>query len=217
MTLGVGLGLALAALAILVFIIAWRGATQLIHPPHRRAETSPATYQLDYENISFTARDGFTLRGWFIPALNPHGTIIICHGYTGECSPDLEYAPMFHQHHYNTLYFDFRGHGMSDGNYTSLVYYERRDLLAALDFLRARGIERVGLYGLSMGGAIALATASLSQLVVGVLSDCAFAELSHVARHNVAKRHVPKILAGIIGWLVVAIASVDPILGDVDR
>ena len=208
MNLGVGLVLALGAFATLVFIFAWRGATQLIHPPHRRAETSPADYQLAYENISFTACDGYTLRGWFIPASNPQGTIVICHGYTGECSPDLEYAPMFYQHNYNTLYFDFRGHGMSDGNYTSLVYYERRDLLAALDFLHARGIERVGLYGLSMGGAIALATASLSQLVVGVLCDCAFAELWHIAQHNIAKRHVPKVLAGVVGWLVVAIASV---------
>lgn len=208
MTLGVVLAFTLAAIGLLGLIFAWRGATQLIHPPHRHAETSPTTYQLAYENISFTARDGFTLRGWFISAPNPQGTIVVCHGYTGECSPDLEYAPLFHQHHYNTLYFDFRGHGMSDGNYTSLVYYERRDLLAALDFLRARGIEQVGLYGLSMGGAIALATASLSPMVIGVLSDCAFAELWHVARNNIFKRHIPIIIAGIIGWLVVAIASI---------
>ncbi|MBI5033015.1 MAG: alpha/beta fold hydrolase [Chloroflexi bacterium] len=208
MNLGVVFALGFAALATLVLIIAWRGATQLIHPPHRRAETSPVNYQLDYEIISFTACDGFTLRGWFIPTPNPQGTIVVCHGYTGECSPDLEYAPLFHQYHYNTLYFDFRGHGMSDGNYTSLVYYERRDLLAALDFLRVRGIERVGLYGMSMGGAIALATASLSPMVVGVLSDCAFAELCHIVRHNVEKRHVPRILAGSIGWLVVAIAGI---------
>ena len=139
---------------LLVVAIAWRGAMELIYPPHRRAATSPADYQLASENISFRSRDGMTLRGWFIPSSNPRGTIVVCHGYTGDCSPDLQYAPMFHQHGYNTLYFDFRGHGMSDGNYTSLVYFERFDLLAALEFLRAKGIERVGLYGLSRGGTI---------------------------------------------------------------
>lgn len=207
MTFGVLLALVFCAIVLAVFIIAWRGATELIHPPHRRAESSPSDYQLESETVSFRARDGLTLRGWLIPAPNARGTIVVCHGYTGECSPDLQYAPMFHQRGYHTLYFDFRGHGMSDGDYTSLVYFERFDLLAALDFLRARGIERVGLYGLSMGGAIALSTAPLSPMVVGVVSDCAFAELWHVVRHSVSKRGIPGIVASLVGWLVVMIAS----------
>lgn len=202
------LGVVVFAIGLfLVLSFAWRGATQLIHPPHRRATTSPADYHLAFENISFTTPDGLTLRGWFIPAKNARGTIVVCHGYTGECSPDLVYAPLLHQHNFNTLYFDFRGHGMSDGDYTSLVYYERTDLLAALDCLKARGITRVGLFGLSMGGAIALATAPLSPMVAGVVSDSAFAELWHVVAHNVVKRGVPKFLAAGVGWLVVAIAS----------
>lgn len=207
MTPGIILALLGSAVLLVVLLIAWRGATELIHPPHRRAETSPTDYQLESETIFFRARDGKTLRGWFIPASNARGSIIVCHGYTGECSPDLEYAPMFHQHGYNTLYFDFRGHGMSDGDYTSLVYFERFDLLAALDFLRARGIARVGVYGLSMGGAIALSTAPLSPMVVGVVSDCAFAELWHVVRHSMSKRGIPGMIASPVGWLVVMIAS----------
>ena len=207
MNLGILLALGLVSIGLVILAFAWRGATELIHPPHRRADTTPAHYQLEFENVSFTARDGLTLRGWFIPAPNPRGTIIVCHGYTGECSPDLEYAPMFHQHGYNTLYFDFRGHGMSDGNYTSIGYFERSDVLAAIDFLRARDIRRVGLFGLSMGGAIALSTAPHSASIGGVLSDSAFAELWHIVRHDVTKRGIPAWLAAIIGWLVVAIAS----------
>lgn len=193
--------------AIFLLAIAWRGATELIHPPHRRATLSPADHHLAFETISFTARDGLTLRGWFIPAENPRGTIVVCHGYTGDCTPDLQYAPLFQQHGFNTLYFDFRGHGMSDGNSTSLVYFERFDLLAALDFLQTRGITRAGLFGLSMGGAIALATAPLSPLIVGVVSDCTFAELWRVVARNSIKRGVPGFLSAIVGWLVVAMAS----------
>jgi fermentation-respiration switch protein FrsA (DUF1100 family) len=199
--------LLVGALALFLFAMAWRGATELIHPPHRRATISPTDYHLASERVAFTTHDGLTLRGWFIPAQNPRGTIIVCHGYTGECTPDLQYAPLFHQHNFNTLYFDFRGHGMSDGNYTSLVYYERFDVLAALDCLKARGITRAGLFGLSMGGAIALATAPLSPRIVGVVSDCTFAELWRVVAHHSIKRGVPGFLSKIIGWLVVAIAS----------
>ncbi len=200
---------ALVCLAILSMTVrlGWRGATELIHPPHRRAIASPADYHLSFENISFATRDGLTLRGWFIPAENPHGTIVVCHGYTGDCSPDLQYAPLFHQHDYNMLFFDFRGHGMSDGDYTSLVYFERTDLLAALDHLQTRGIAQAGLFGLSMGGAIALATAPLSPMVVGVVSDSTFDELWRMIAHQARKRGFPPIFAQMLGGLVIAIAS----------
>jgi dipeptidyl aminopeptidase/acylaminoacyl peptidase len=199
--------LLLASILALLLWLVWRASTRLIRPPHRRAEKSPADYQLAFENISFTTHDGLTLRGWFIPAPRANGTIILCHGYTGDCSPDLQYAPMFLARGYNTLYFDFRGHGASDGNYTSLVFFERRDLLAAIDFLRARGIERIGLLGFSMGGAIALATAPLSPIVIGVVSDCAFAELQTVIRTELRRRGVPSIITAAMSWSIVAVAS----------
>ena len=191
----------------LVLTTTWRAATQLIHPPHRQPETSPSDYQLDAETISFSTVDGLTLRGWFIAAPDAHGTIILCHGYTGNCSPDLRYAPMFYARGYNTLYFDFRGHGASDGDYTSLVFFERRDLLAAIEFLQSRGIPRMGLLGFSMGGAVALATAPLCPRVVGVISDCAFAELQTVVRAAARQRGMPSIVAAPISWFIMAFAG----------
>lgn len=188
--------------------LAWRGAGELIHPPRRPPVTTPADFGLAAEPISFSSREGLTLRGWFIPAPNPKGTIVLSHGYAGDCSPDLIYAPLFHQARYNTLLFDYRGHGSSDGDFTSLVYFERGDLLAALDFLRARGIARVGLLGFSMGGAIALATAPLSPMVVGVISDCAFAEVRRIVEHAARARGVPAALAPWVGWLTELCASV---------
>ncbi|MDE3089198.1 MAG: alpha/beta fold hydrolase [Chloroflexota bacterium] len=197
--------LGLAALAIVG--VAWYAAGKLIHPPHRRAEATPAKYGLASETVSFESSDGATLRGWFIAAPNPRGTLILCHGYAGDCSPDLIYAPLFYQANYNTLLFDFRGHGASDGNSVSLVYFERRDLLAALDFLSARGIYRVGLLGFSMGGAIAIATAPLSAMVAGVFTDCTFAELGAIMQTAFAARRFPLWLAPLLGWLTVVIAS----------
>ncbi len=201
-------GLLLAALALAA--LAWHGAGQLIHPARHPATTSPQDYGLESEAISFKTRDGLTLRGWFIPTArrsDPKGTIVFCHGYGGDCSPDLVYAPLFHQAGFNLLFFDCRGHGASDGDFTSLVYFERGDLLAALDFLRSRGLGRVGLMGFSMGGAVALATAPHSPMVVGVISDSAFAELRSIVQQAAPSRGVPKFLAPRVGWLVVLLAS----------
>jgi len=198
----------LTCLSAGIAAVACNGARQLIYPPHRRADRTPVDYGLAHESVSFSTRDGLTLRGWFIPAADPARAIIFCHGYSGDCSPDLVYAPLLHNAGYNLLLFDFRGHGASGGDFTSLVYFERADVLAALDYLCARGITRVGLLGFSMGGAAALAAAPLSPLVVGVISDCTFAELWHVTRQAARRRGLPEPLASAVGWLIVLVASI---------
>ena len=198
----------LAVVAWGIAAIVWNGSKQLIYPPRRFPAATPADYGLEFEPVSFKSRGGITLRGWFIPASDSERALIVCHGYSGDCSPDLVYVPLLHTAGYHLLFFDFRGHGASDGNYTSLVYFERDDVLAALDYFRSRGISRVGLLGFSMGGAVALATAPLSPLVVGVISDCTFAELWHITHQAAWRRGVPEPFALVAGWLIVLLASI---------
>jgi pimeloyl-ACP methyl ester carboxylesterase len=201
-----------ALLLVPVFALgwrAWKASGELIYPAHRAAVCKPADYSLNGEGISFRSKSGPELRGWWMPtALPAKGTIVLSHGYAGDSSPDLVYAPLLNGAGYNVCLFDYRGHGASDGNYTSLVSYERQDLLAALDFLCARGITRVALIGFSMGGAIALATAPHSPMVVGVISDCAFGELTAILQTAAVRRGVPALLSRPIGWLVMLFASI---------
>jgi fermentation-respiration switch protein FrsA (DUF1100 family) len=96
---------------------------------------------------------------------------------------------------------------MSDGNMTTLGFYETRDLLGAIDFLRQRGIERVGLLGFSMGGAVALQTAPLTEAVRGVIADCSFASLHSLIAHHAPSYHIPHLFAPLSAALVVACAS----------
>ena len=59
-----------------------------------------------------------------------------------------------------------------------------------------------------MGGAVALAAAPLSPLVVGVVSDCTFAELWHIMHQAARRRGLPEPFASVVGWLTVGLASV---------
>jgi len=55
------------------------------------------------------------------------------------------------------LLFDFQAHGESTGEHITFGYLESRDALAGASFLRSNAPdERVGLIGVSMGGAAAL-------------------------------------------------------------
>ena len=160
-------------------------------------------------NIEFKSGNNETVRGVLYEptTARPHPAIIFAHGLLSTHDEFGDYPAKFCARGYLVLAIDFRGHGASDGDYTSLVYFERDDVLAALDYLCARGITRVGLLGFSMGGAVALATAALSPLVVGVISDCTFAELWHITRQAARRRGVPEPFALVAGWLIVLFAS----------
>jgi len=129
--------------------------------------------------------------------------VIFCHGYAGSKAPDLQYVPWFRERGYSVLLFDFRAHGESSGDKSSLVYYERRDLLAAIAFLQQRGINQVGLMGFSMGAAVAIATAAVSEAVRAVIADSGFAELRTIVSNGMRKRGIPPLIALGLTTLVV--------------
>ena len=55
-------------------------------------------------------------------------TVIVCHGLASNKSNHLLLARELVPHGYNVLIFDFRAHGESDGQLTSLGDLERRDV-----------------------------------------------------------------------------------------
>jgi dipeptidyl aminopeptidase/acylaminoacyl peptidase len=202
--------LLIAASTVLILIASvagLHGSQQVIKRRTPDVQTDPADYGLSYEEVAFESRDGLTLRGWFIPAEDPRGTIVFCHGHTGSMDPDIEYAPAFHDRGYNVLMFDFRGHGHSEGQRVSMGYHERLDLLGAVDYLRSRGIDRVGVLGFSMGGAVAISTAPQSGAIRAVVSDGGFARLRNAIAAGVRERGLPSWVAAWMSPLIVCFAG----------
>ncbi len=166
------------ALIVAFFLVAgWRESQYIIRRRQPDKPDSPARYGLQFEEVEFKSRDGITLRGWFIPAPQAKGTVIFCHGHAGSMDPDLKYVPWFHSGGFNVLMFDFRGHGRSEGDRISMGYFERLDLLGAVDYLKSRGLDNIGVLGFSMGGAVAITTAAVEPSIKAVVCDGAFAKL----------------------------------------
>jgi len=200
----------IAALAVVILIagaIGLYGSQQMIKRRTPDVRTDPTDYGLSHEEVAFQSRDGLTLRGWFIPADEPRGTIVFCHGHAGSMDPDIEYAPAFHANGYNVLMFDLRGHGRSEGQRVSMGYHERLDLLGAVDYLRSRGIDRVGVLGFSMGGAVAISTAPQSEAIRAVVSDGGFAQLGNAIASALRERGLPSWGAALVGTLIICLAS----------
>jgi pimeloyl-ACP methyl ester carboxylesterase len=194
-----GLAIALALLLALAYVgPSVYVANTLTHPRHLPTTTEPHALGLAVEPVAFPSRiDRLTLRGWLLSAplartARPAGLIVFVHGIYGvRDDPTIGLVPIAAElvdAGYDVLLFDLRGHGESDGDRTSLGWYERRDLQGALDWAEARGYGRIGVQGFSMGAATAVLTAAEDPRVAALAIDSGFAELMPVLAVEVPRK-----------------------------
>lgn len=172
--LGFYLGVAILILIIVVFINFW----QAVHPPKYLSSQTPSDFSWAFEDIALTTSDNLKLASWFVPAKKEEAksAIILLHGYPFDKGNLLSWTSFLHDD-FNLLFFDFRYFGQSQGKFTSLGFYERQDVLAAISYLEKRNFEKIGLMGFSLGGAVALLTLPETKKIAAVVSDSSFANL----------------------------------------
>ena len=83
------------------------------------------------------------------------------------------------------LRFDFAGRGASEGRLEDLCFSAQvDDLEAAVELLASLGTERLGLFGSSMGGAVALLTAARDERVVAIATLAAIGHAAAAVERN---------------------------------
>lgn len=129
-------------------------------------------------DIEFDA-DGIRLRGWlYTPAgRGPHPLVVMSHGFSAVKEMGLDdYAEVFSAAGLAVLVYDNRNLGASDGQPRQDIdpVAQRRDQTHAITFARGlAGIdaERIGLWGTSYSGGLALITAALDRRVKCVVAQ----------------------------------------------
>lgn len=109
------------------------------------------------EKVSFENNRGLKLVGNFWEADSNVG-IVMAHGFTGDKTEHGYFdklAEELNETGYNVLTFDFAGSGESDDE-PLRIDKQVEDLKVAIDYLKSRNVERVGLFGHSQGGLVAL-------------------------------------------------------------
>lgn len=156
---------------------------------HAAAEIS--TYPK--ESAEIVSRDGLQLRGWFFPAEQARGSIVLMHGFRGEGLRDFTAViPFYHRLGLHILVPDERAHGRSEGKYICFGTKERYDCADWLQWVNHRVGETLPLFlnGVSMGGTIVLAAQGLPMPanLRGVIADCGFTSpweiMGHVCRNG---------------------------------
>jgi dipeptidyl aminopeptidase/acylaminoacyl peptidase len=165
---------------VLIIVSLW-GFYSSIRPPKITSSLTPRDLKMNYEDVSLETADGLTLRGWYIQsAKKTDKTLILLHGYPADKGNILPALAFLHED-FNLLLFDFRYLGKSEGSYSTVGVKEVEDLLAAIEFLKRRGIKEVGVWGFSMGGAVALMAIEKAPEIGAVISESSYASLAAMA------------------------------------
>lgn len=226
----------LAVIVAVVFVLWITGCMerQFYHP-----EAGPTPVPAGFagaEEVAFVSDDGTRLNGWFIPAQTPETgravpTIVHVHGNAGNMSSHVGFSQSLPWAGLNLFIFDYRGYGQSAGKARA-----RNDLIAdtdaAIDALLARSDvdpARIGIFGHSLGGAMALNVMAHREEIGAAVIESAFSSWRDVAADAVAAGNRPGPIARLAAGVLIrdhrrpdeAIARIDrPILivhGTADR
>ena len=159
---------------------------------------TPAKYGYDFQEIKIPTKNNKNLYGWWIPVENPNNekkpTIIIVHGWSRNVDRTMSFIKKLHPAGYNLLAFDSRCHGKSDDDKFSSMVKFMEDIRATIDYsenIPNVDKNRVGLLGLSIGGAASIYAASLDSRIKSVVTVGAFSHPTTVMKIEFKKRKIP--------------------------
>lgn len=187
------------ALAALILIVSNSWAQRFNHPK-RIPVTGDALIEnkIPFEDIELTTSDGIQIAAWYTPPQNG-AVILVAHGYSDNRPERLHV--MFAQYGYGVLSWDFRAHGMSGGEISTLGYDEQKDAEAALEYALAQpGVEHIGAWGGSMGAATMILTAAKHPEIEALVSDSSFTSLEEVFRASMPNKFFQPIVLLLGEW-----------------
>jgi pimeloyl-ACP methyl ester carboxylesterase len=153
---------------------------------------SPGDLGMAFEFLTFAVgadpSSRIELAAWWMA--HPAGgdrTVVLIHGYADAKVGAIAWAPLWRELGFHILAIDLRAHGQSAGVRCTAGYLERHDLEDVINQFRATRPQQtrtVVLFGVSMGAAVAIATAALRSDIGAVVADCPYAHFgSGLAAH----------------------------------
>ncbi len=170
--------------------------------PHPHEDT-PQKFGIEFEEVRFPTENDKTLYGWWIPSpVTPESapTLVLVHGWDRNLGRMLRYIQNLLPLNYNLLAFDARHHGSSDRDDHASMYKFGQDVNAAVNYVLTLPVDhkRIGVIGLSLGGAGSIYASGLNQAIRAVVTVGAPAHPVDIMTHEFKRHRLPMFLIWFI-------------------
>jgi len=159
--------------------------------------------KLRKESFSYKSEYGYTLSGTIIN--KKEGTafkdgrervVFLVHGWTSNQNDMLKYYPVFYNMGFSIVLYDQRNHGDSEKNFTSMGYYESKDLIGLISQIKPKFGQNAlfGIMGESMGAATVMMSAHRIPGLSFAIEDCGYSSLKEEIKNTIKNKHLPSFL-----------------------
>jgi alpha-beta hydrolase superfamily lysophospholipase len=180
------------AAALAIFVVVPLAAAMWLTGKPREPLTAPLG--LAHRDVTFRADDGTRLSGWYVPSRNG-AAVVLVHGGGGDRTGTARHARLLARHGYGVLLYDERGRGRSGGQTNGMGWDWDGDVRVAVDWLRARGIGRIGVLGLSTGAEAVVTAAAHDSRIDAVVAE------GVIARSDTDTRNLHDWSATVYWWI----------------
>jgi alpha-beta hydrolase superfamily lysophospholipase len=131
------------------------------------------------DTVTLKTSKGIPVNAWFSRADSASkGTVILFHGIGANKGMLLDEAYEFRNGGYNVMLVDFRAHGNSGGNITTIGTRETEEIKLAWDYIVQQGEKNIFLFGSSMGAVVVTGSVAKYNLKpAGLILEMPFASL----------------------------------------
>ena len=133
-----------------------------------------------HTTVRIPTRTNASLEAWYSAHDSAKACVILFHGLGMNKSFVVAEAARFRDWGYNVLLVDFRAHGGSSGNNTTLGIDETTDIAKAFQYAQSLGNQKIILYGVSLGAVAALKAVAENKVTPAAI----IAELPFDNLHN---------------------------------
>ena len=134
-------------------------------------------------NYKVKTNDKIELDGYWIKSQqdSSKGIIILVHGIGGCKEHFLGLAKELSSKGIESIIFDGRAHGRSGGEFCTYGFKERNDISKIVDKIKTKNPNlRIGIWGNSLGGAIAIQTLEIEKRIDFGIIESTFTELDKI-------------------------------------
>jgi alpha-beta hydrolase superfamily lysophospholipase len=175
---------AIAIIGVIGFAAVHFIAPYAIMQPQRTNENiTPTELGLKSQRIEIQTVDNLKLTGYWIKSAtdSAKGLIILVHGIGGNKEAFLGLSKELAEKGIESIVFDARAHGESEGEYVTYGYKEKEDISKIVDLVKASNPAlKVGIWGNSLGGAVALQSLAVDKRIEFGISESTFTELDKI-------------------------------------